>query len=89
MASSRVEFKGMGEFLLNDIANANDLDTKKSYAVAAKNKLAVLPHVDDTAIDLLMTQAPDALLIWAHTVIGGALVSRVDDLLKKVPATGG
>lgn len=52
---------------------------------AAKNKLAVLAHVDDTAIDLLMAHAPDARLIWAHTGIGGAPVARVDELFKKYP----
>ena len=47
--------------------------------------LAVLAHVDDTAIDLLMAHAPDARLIWAHTGIGGAPVARVEALLAKYP----
>ena len=50
---------------------------------AAKNNLAVLAHVDDTAIDLLMAHAPDARLIWAHTGIGGASAERVDALFNK------
>ena len=78
-------FKGIGEFHLYDSANANGPVAKKLMQFAAKNKLAVLAHVDDTAIDLLMAHAPDARLIWAHTGIGGAPVSRVDELLKKYP----
>ena len=78
-------FRGIGEFHLYDSANANGAVAKKLMQFAAKNKLAVLAHVDDTAIDLLMAHAPDARLIWAHTGIGGALVARVDELFKKYP----
>ena len=78
-------FKGIGEFHLYDSANANGPVAKKLMQFAAKNKLAVLAHVDDTAIDLLMAHAPDARLIWAHTGIGGAPASRVDELFKKYP----
>ena len=78
-------FKGIGEFHLYDSANANGPVAKKLMQFAAKNKLAVLAHVDDTAIDLLMANAPDARLIWAHTGIGGAAVGRVDELFKKYP----
>ena len=78
-------FKGIGEFHLYDSANANGAVAKKLMQFAAKNNLAVLAHVDDTAIDLLMANAPDARLIWAHTGIGGVPVSRVDELLKKHP----
>ena len=78
-------FKGIGEFHLYDSANANGPVAKKLMQFAAKNKLAVLAHVDDTAIDLLMAHAPDARLIWAHTGIGGASAERVDALLKKYP----
>jgi hypothetical protein len=52
---------------------------------AQAHQLAVLAHVDDAAIDLLMAHAPDARLIWAHTGIGGASVARVDALLAKYP----
>ncbi len=78
-------FKGIGEFHLYDSANANGAVAKKLMVFAAKNKLAVLAHVDDTAIDLLMAHAPDARLIWAHTGIGGAPASRVDALMAKYP----
>ena len=78
-------FKGIGEFHLYDSANANGAVAKKLMQFAAKNKLAVLAHVDDSAIDLLMAHAPDARLIWAHTGIGGASVARVDELFKKYP----
>ena len=78
-------FKGIGEFHLYDSANANGSVAKKLMVFAAKNKLAVLAHVDDIAIDLLMAHAADARLIWAHTGIGGASAERVDALLKKYP----
>ena len=78
-------FKGIGEFHLYDSANANGAVAKKLMQFAAKNKLAVLAHVDDTAIDLLMAHAADAQLVWAHTGIGGASVERVDALFNKYP----
>lgn len=78
-------FKGIGEFHLYDSANANGTVAKKLMLFAAKNKLAVLAHVDDIAIDLLMAHATDATLIWAHTGIGGTPASRVDALFNKYP----
>ena len=78
-------FKGIGEFHLYDSANANGPVAKKLMVFAAKNNLAVLTHVDDTAIDLLMAHAPYARLIWAHTGIGGASAERVDGLFNKYP----
>ncbi len=78
-------YKGIGEFHLYDSANANGPVARKLMQFAQKNKLAVLAHVDDTAIDLLMAHAPDARLIWAHTGIGGPPVSRVDALFAKYP----
>lgn len=78
-------FRGIGEFHLYDSANANGPVAKKLMQLAAHNKLAVLAHVDDVAIDLLMAHAPGARLIWAHTGIGGASAERVDALLKKYP----
>ena len=81
-------FKGIGEFHLYDSANANGPVAKKLMQFAAKNKLSVLAHADDTAIDLLMAHVPasaDARLIWAHTGIGGVHASRVDELFKKYP----
>ena len=78
-------FKGIGEFHLYDSANANGKVARKLMEFAASNKLAVLAHVDDVAIDLLMAHAPQARLIWAHTGIGGVPASRVDELFGKYP----
>jgi hypothetical protein len=78
-------YKGIGEFHLYDSANANGPVARKLMQFAAKNNLAVMAHVDDTAIDLLMAHAPDARLVWAHTGIGGTPVARVDALLAKFP----
>ena len=84
-----VPFRGLGEFHLYDSANANQPVAKKLMQFAASNKLPVLAHVDDTAIDLLMAHAPDARLIWAHTGIGGASVERVNALFTRYPTLMG
>ncbi len=82
-------YRGIGEFHLYDSANANGLVAKKLMALAEERQLAVLAHVDDVAIDLLMANTPSkgqkARLIWAHTGIGGASVARVDALLATYP----
>jgi hypothetical protein len=51
-------FKGIGEFHLYDSANANGHVAKKLMVFAEEKNLAVLAHVDDTAIDLLMANTP-------------------------------
>ena len=89
IASSRVEFRGIGEFHVYDSANANQPVAKKLMVFAEEKNLAVLAHVDDAAIDLLMANTPSKgqklRLIWAHTGIGGTPVARVDELLAKYP----
>ncbi len=82
-------YKGIGEFHLYDSANANGPVAKKLMQFAEKNNLAVLSHVDDVAIDLLMAHAPKARLIWAHTGIGGAPAARVDALFSRYPTLMG
>ncbi len=82
-------YQGIGEFHLYDSANANGPVAKKLMLFAEKNKLAVLSHVDDVAIDLLMAHAPNARLIWAHTGISGAPVARVEALLARYPTLMG
>ncbi|MDM0053341.1 amidohydrolase family protein [Variovorax sp. J22R115] len=82
-------YKGLGEFHLYDSANANGPVAKKLIVLAERKKLAVLAHVDDVAIDLLMAHAPSdgrtLRLIWAHTGIGGPSVARVQALLERYP----
>lgn len=82
-------YKGIGEFHLYDSANANGAVAKKLMALAEDKNLAVLAHVDDLAIDLLMANTPSkgakTKLIWAHTGIGGASVARVRELMRKYP----
>jgi hypothetical protein len=82
-------YRGLGEFHLYDSANANGPVARKLMALAEEKNLAVLAHVDDAAIDLLMANTPSkgqkARLIWAHTGIGGAPVARVEQLLAKYP----
>ncbi len=82
-------YRGIGEFHLYDSANANGPVAKKLMAFAEEKNLAVLAHVDDVAIDLLMANTPSkgqkARMIWAHTGIGGASAARVDALLARYP----
>ncbi len=82
-------FRGIGEFHLYESANANGPVARKLMQLAQAKELAVLAHVDDDAIDLLMAHAPEARLIWAHTGIGGAPVARVRALLLKYPTLMG
>src|SRR6185369_10562300 len=51
-------FRGLGEFHLYDSANANGPVAKKLMALAEEKNLAVLAHVDDIAIDLLLAKYP-------------------------------
>ena len=82
-------FRGLGEFHLYDSANANGPVARKLMALAEQKNLAVLAHVDDVAIDLLMANTPSKgqkmRLIWAHTGIGGAPAARLDQLFAKYP----
>ena len=82
-------YQGLGEFHLYDSANANGPVARRLMALAEEKQLAVLAHVDDVAIDLLMAATPSQgqklRLIWAHTGIGGASVERVDALMARYP----
>ncbi len=82
-------YKGIGEFHLYDSANANGPVAKKLMSFAEDKGLAILAHVDDVAIDLLMANTPSmgqkARLIWAHTGIGGTPVARVNELFARYP----
>jgi Amidohydrolase len=82
-------YRGLGEFHLYDSANANGPVARQLMALAEHQGLAVLAHVDDAAIDLLMAATPGrgqkVKLIWAHTGIGGTPVERVDALMARYP----
>lgn len=82
-------YRGLGEFHLYDSADANGPVARKLIVLAEQRQLAVLAHVDDVAIGLLMANAPskgrDLRLIWAHTGIGGAPIERVQALLERYP----
>ena len=82
-------YRGLGEFHLYDSANANGPVARQLMALAESRGLAVLAHVDDVAIDLLMANTPSkgqqTRLIWAHTGIGGTPVARVDALMARYP----
>ena len=82
-------YQGLGEFHLYDSANANGPVARQLMALADTRSLAVMAHVDDVAIDLLMANIPSkgqqTRLIWAHTGIGGTPVARVDALMARYP----
>jgi len=76
-------YRGLGEFHLYDSANADGPTARRLMQLAEQRGLAVLAHVDDTAIEKLFAHAPTTRLIWAHTGIGGAPVERVRALLQR------
>ena len=82
-------FRGIGEFHLYDSANAEGPVARKLMQLAEERQLAVLAHVDDRAIDLLMAATPSGgrqlRLVWAHTGIGGVPPQRVDALFTRYP----
>jgi hypothetical protein len=82
-------YRGLGEFHLYDSANANGPVARQLLVLAEEKDLAILAHVDDVAIDLLMANTPSrgqkSLLIWAHTGIGGTPAPRVDELFARYP----
>jgi hypothetical protein len=82
-------YRGLGEFHLYESANANGPVAKNLMRLAEQRGLAVLAHVDDTAVELLLAHAPKARLIWAHTGIGGVPVARVRELLEAHPGLMG
>ena len=82
-------YRGLGEFHLYDSANADGPVAIKLMKLARERGLAVLAHVDDTAIERLMGHAPGARLIWAHTGIGGATPARVRELMQRHPTLMG
>ena len=82
-------YRGLGEFHLYDAQNANGPVARQLMVLAEERNLAVLAHVDDMAVDLLMAHTPSKgaklRMIWAHTGIGGVPVARVEQLLARYP----
>ncbi len=74
-------------------ADAKGVVAQRLMALADTQGLAVLAHVDDVAIDLLLAATPsqgkNVRLIWAHTGIEGAPIERVEQLLKQYPGLMG
>lgn len=79
-------YRGIGEFHLYESANANGPVARQLMQLAQDKGLAVLAHVDDDSVDLLMAHAPRAKLIWAHSGISGPPVGRVRELLRRHPS---
>lgn len=82
-------YRGIGEFHLYQAADANGPTAKRLMELSRERSLVAFAHADDTAIDLLMSHAPGAKIIWAHTGIEGAPITRVEALLRKYPTLYG
>ena len=82
-------FRGIGEFHLYDSANAEGPVARKLMQLAEDRQLAVLAHIDDKAVEMLMAHTASRgqrlRMIWAHTGIGGVPVARVDQLMARYP----
>ncbi len=82
-------YQGLGEFHLYDSSQANGPTARDLMRLAEARGLAVLAHVDDVAVDLLMAHTESRgqrlRLIWAHTGIGGTAPQRVDEMLARYP----
>jgi predicted TIM-barrel fold metal-dependent hydrolase len=78
-------YRGLGEFHLYDSLNADGPVARELMRLAEQRKIAVLAHCDDVAIEKLFAHAPGAVVIWAHTGIGGVPVGRVRELLARHP----
>lgn len=82
-------FRGIGEFHLYESANARGPVAANLVRLAEERQLALMAHVDDAAIDLLMAHSPtrgkSLRMVWAHTGIGGVPVERVAQLMAQYP----
>lgn len=79
----RIPYRGIGEFHLSG-ENAHDPVVRAVIALAAERGLALQAHTDPAGIRVLLDQAADVPVIWAH---GGFDVPETDlrDLLAKHP----
>ncbi len=82
-------YRGLGEFHLYDSQAADGPVAKQLMRLARDQRLVVLAHCDDVAIDKLMGHAPGVTIIWAHTGIGGVPLSRVRAMLEQHPSLYG
>jgi hypothetical protein len=82
-------YRGLGEFHLYNSADAKGAVAQRLMALADTQGLAVLAHVSDVAVDLLLASTPskgqNVRLIWAHTGIEGVPIERVDQLFTQYP----
>ena len=69
---ARIPYRGIGEFHLFGEDVHNPIVTEV-VALARRQDLALHAHTDETGIRVLLTQAPDIPVIWAH---GGFDVSE-------------
>lgn len=85
----RRPYWGIGEFHLYDSQRQRRPVARKLMAFAEDKQLAVLAHVDDVAVDLLMANAPSKgqklRLIWAHTGNWWHAEERVEVMLARYP----
>ncbi len=82
-------YRGIGELHLYDAGDARNPTAVRIARLAAERGLVLMAHCDDLAIEILMSNAPDASILWAHTGISGVPIARVETLMKKYPRLRG
>lgn len=84
-----VAYRGLGEFHLYRSADAAAPVARALMQLAEARALVVMGHVDDDAIDTLLSHTAsrgrEVTFIWAHTGIGGTPPERVRELLQRHP----
>src|SRR5213594_2810356 len=76
-------YRGIGEFHLS-AADAGAPVVKRVAELAAARGLFLQAHVDDTAIEKLLTLYPEVRVLWAHAGMS-ASASTVGRLLERYP----
>lgn len=87
--TSKGAFVGIGEFHLYESVDGYGETAKKLMELSVAKDLVILAHVDADAIEILMSHAPTAKVIWAHSGISGVPIERVELLLNKYPSLMG
>ena len=80
---ARGVYKGIGEFHLS-AADTDKPVVKRLAELAAKQQLFLHAHVDEVAVDRLLTLYPEVHILWAHAGMSSP-VKEVDRLLDRYP----
>lgn len=80
---ARGVYKGIGEFHLS-AADTDKPVVKRLAELAAKQQLFLHAHVDEVAVERLLTLYPEVHILWAHAGMSSP-VKEVDRLLDRYP----